>query len=221
MKLIYKNMEHILCFGEGYVNELVVENKNLFFKLVSNMIRQAEGEHGDCVLSISDKPVEFSRYADITVQFAPFQLNRKSLLTKLYATLEQKALLAENYVKTGELLGEIERYILYLAEELPFEVDCHKLSMGSIIKAISPEIEESDKSGLEKIFSYMELVRELDRERLFIMINMRTYFSDEDMERFVESVCLHDFKVLLLESSSSVKLKNTKRFTVDDDMCEF
>ena len=221
MKLTYKNMEHILCFGEGYVNELVVENKKMFFDLVSNMMRQAEGEYGDCVLAIRDKPVELSRYADITVQFAPFQLNRKSLLTKLCATLEQKALLAENYVKTGELLGEIERYILSLAEDLPFEIDCQKLTMGPIIKAVTPEIGESDKSTLEKIFAYMELVRELDRDRLFIMINMRTYFSDEQMERFMESVCLHNFNVLLLENSSHSRLKNTKRYTVDADLCEF
>ena len=221
MKLIYKNMEHILRFDEGYVNELVVENKNLFFDLVSNMIRQAEGERGDCVLSIADKPVEFSRYADITIQFAPFQMNRKNMLTKLCAALEQNALLAENYVKTGELLGEIERYVLHLAEDLPFDIDCQKLTIGPIIKAIAPEIEDSDKNTLEKVFAYMELVRELDRDRLFIMVNMRTYFSDADMEQFIESVCLHDFKMLLLESSSYTKLKSTKRYTVDADLCEF
>ena len=221
MKLIYKNMEHMLRFDEGYVNELVIENRKMFLDLVSTMISQAEGEQGECVLSIAEKPVEFSRYADVTVQFAPFLLNRKSLLTKLCSALEQRALLAENYIKTGELVSEIERYILYLAEDLPFEIDCQKLTIGSIIKAVSPEIEETDKDTLEKIFAYMELVRELDHERLFIMINMRTYFSDEEMERFVESVCLHDFKVLLLESSSLSKLKNAKRYTVDADLCEF
>ena len=67
----------------------------------------------------------------------------------------------------------------------------------------------------------MELDRELDRDRLIIMINMRTYFSDEEMNTFIESACLHDFKVLLLESSSFARLKNAKRFTVDEDLCEF
>ena len=221
MKLIYGDMGHVLCFDGGYVNELVVENRKMFFEMVSNITFQADGAYGDCVLSISDKSVEFSRYADVTVQFAPFQVNRKSLLTKLNASLEQKALFAENYAKTGELLGEIERYILYLAEDFQFEVDCQKLSIGPIIKAISPEIEEAEKSTIEKVFAYMELVRELDRERLFIMVNMRTYFSDEEMERFVESACLHDFKVLLLESSSLPILKSTKRHTIDSDLCEF
>ena len=67
----------------------------------------------------------------------------------------------------------------------------------------------------------MELMRELDRDRLFIMINMRSYFSNEEMERFVESVCLHDFKLLLIESTSRSILNNTKRYTIDEDLCEF
>ena len=74
---------------------------------------------------------------------------------------------------------------------------------------------------IEKIFSYMELVRELDRDKLFIMVNMRSYFTDKDMEIFTQSVCLHDFKVLLLEAFEFPKLKNTKRFVIDSDLCEF
>ena len=221
MKLVYKDMGHILSFGEGYVNELVVENKKLFFKIVNSIAVQVEGGHGDCVLSIKDRPVELVKYVDLTVQFAPFELNRKSLLTKLYSSLEHKALLAENYTQTGNLLSDIERFILYLSEELPFDVSCKKLAIGSIIKAVSPEVDDSDKSALEKIFAYMELVRELDRDMLFIMVNMRSYFADDEMETFVESVCLHGFKVLLIENSSQVKLKNTKRYTVDEDLCEF
>lgn len=155
------------------------------------------------------------------MQFAPFQINRKSLLTKLYNVLEKKSQDAEIHTKTGELLSELERYILFLSEELPFEINCQKLAVGPIIRALSPEIEESGKSPIEKVFAYMELVRELDRDKLFVMVNMRSYFSDEEMEKFTESVCLHDFKVLLLESYESPKLKNTKRYVVDNDLCEF
>lgn len=221
MKLVYGDMGHILKFDDGYINELVIENRNMFFNIVNSVLTQSDGGQGDWVLSIRDKPVEFSRYVDVTVQFAPFQINRKSLLTKLYATLEQKALLSENYKTTVELLDKLECYVLQLSEELPLEVDCQRLSIGSIIKAISPEIDEADKTHLEKIFSYMELVRELDRDRLFIMINMRSYFSDDEMEIFVESVCLHGFKVLLLEGYTQAKLKNTKRYIIDVDLCEF
>ena len=221
MKLVYKDMGHILVFDGGYVNELVIENKKMFFDIVNSIAEQAEGGSGGCVLSIKDKPVEFSKYVDLTVQFAPFELNRKSLLTKLYSALEHKALLAENNTRTGSLLVEIERYMLYLSEEMPFDVACQKLSIGAVIKAVAPEIDDTDKSVLEKIFAYMELVRELDRDRLFIMVNMRSYFADNEMEVFTESASLHGFRVLLLESTSQSKLKNTQRYTVDEDLCEF
>lgn len=221
MKLAYKNMGHILSFNDGYVNELIIENKKMFFDMVNSMAMQAEGMSGDCILSVENKPVEFSKYADLTVQFAPFEVNRKSLLTKLYAALEKKAHTSENYEKTVELLCELERYILQLSEDLPFEINCQKLAVGPIIRALSPEIEENDKSPIERVFAYMELVRELDRDKLFIMVNMRSYFQDEEMEIFTESVCLHDFKVLLIEAFEFPKLKHAKRFVIDIDLCEF
>ena len=221
MKFVYRDMGHILSFDNGYVNELVIENKKMFLDIVNSIAVQVDGGHGECVLSIKDKPVEISKYVDLTVQFAPFELNRKSLLTKLYSALEHKALLAENYTQTGNLLVEIERYMLYLSEELPFDVNCQKLAIGAIIKAVSPEIDDGEKSVLEKIFAYMELVRELDRDRLFIMVNMRSYFNDSEMEAFTESASLHGFRVLLLESTSQSKLRNTQRYIVDEDLCEF
>lgn len=221
MKLVYKKMEHILNFSNDCVNELVIENKKMFFDLINSLMMQIDGFHGDCVLSISDKPVELSKYADIIVQFAPFELNRKSLLSKLHSTLEKKARSSDNYVKTVEILGELERYMLHLSEDLPFEISCQKLAIEPVIKALSPEIEENDKNTLEKIFAYMELVCELDRNKLFIMVNMRSYFTDEEMEIFTQSACLHDFKVLLLEAFDFPKLKHTKKYVVDNDLCEF
>ena len=50
---------------------------------------------------------------------------------------------------------------------------------------------------------------------------MRSYFSDDEMEKFTQTVSLHGFKVLLLENFSSPKLKYTKRFVIDEDLCEF
>lgn len=213
-------MGHILSFKGGYANELIIENRKMFFNVVNSMASQTNGLNGNCVLSVSDKPVEFSKYADLTVQFAPFEINRKNLITKLYSALEEKAMISENFIKTQELLRKLEEYMIYLSEDFPFEINCRKLSVAPIIRALSPEIEEGDKSVIEKIFAYMELVRELDRDKLFIMVNMRSYFSDTEMENFTESISLHDFKVLLVENSESKILKHTKRYIIDNDLCE-
>lgn len=221
MKFVYRDIEHIVTFSESPIAELVIESKELFSELVYNVISQADGASGKCVLSLSDSPVEFSRYADVTLQFTPFEVNKKALLTKLCAALEQSAVSPENYSDTCKLLSELEKFIQQLAEGIALDIDCKKVAIGPVLRALSPEITEADMNTLEKIFSYMELIRELDRDRLFIMINMRTYFSDTDMELFAETACLHDFKVLLLESTAYPQLKSVKRYTVDEDLCEF
>ena len=71
MKLVYENMEHIVTFEEGYVNELIVENKKIFSEMVNSMFFQMDGSEGGFVLSIQNKPVEFSKYADVIIQFSP------------------------------------------------------------------------------------------------------------------------------------------------------
>lgn len=221
MKLIYKNIEHVLNFENGCVSELVVENKRLFFEMVNDIVMQSEGASGKFVLSFKDRLLEISKNIDVTVQFAPFQLNRKSLLSKLSTELEKRAMQPENSIATAELLMRVESYMYEIADDFPFGIDCKKNTVGAIIRALSPEIEEVNESELEKIFSYMEIVRELDKERLYVMVNMRTYFNDEEMEQFAKSSISHDFKVLLLESVLHPTLKSVNRYIIDQDLCEF
>ena len=222
MKLVVDGLEQMLMFAEGYATELVIENKKMFLEIVKSFVTQIEGStQGKVTLSVGDKPVELSRYADITVQFAPFELNRKNLLTKLCNALEQQALSPLHYLETGELVKDLELFVDALAEELPFEVECQRATIGPILRAMAPQITETNKGTLERILDYMEIVRELDRDRLFVMVNMRTYFCDEQMASFLKSACSHDFKILMLESISFSHLPNVKRYTVDEDLCEF
>lgn len=221
MKLVYKDVEHIITFEKGYVSELIVENRNLFLRMVTDFALQTDGSGGNAVMSINNKPVEMSRYADVVMQFAPFELNKKSLITKLINALERKAVDAENFLLSNELLNNLEAFVLKVSEDLDLDVECTKLSVGNVLKALGIEIVETDKHTLEKILDYMELVRTFDRDRLFIMVNMRTYFSNDEMDLFIRSACSHDFNVLLLESVSFPTLPNTKRYVIDEDLCEF
>lgn len=221
MKLVHKNMEHVLDFAPGCGVELVVENRPLFRRMTYDLAEQSDGGKGDWLLSEGEKPVEFSRYVDLTLQLSPFSLNRKSLLTKLCATLEQRALSPAFYMKTVDLLAAWERLVQELAGELPMAIDCTKAAVGSLLRASGLEVLEGEDSPVDNIFSYMELVRELDRERLFIFVNMRSYFSDQEVSCLLESACLHDFKVMLLESVARAPLPQLVRYTVDEDLCEF
>lgn len=220
MKLAYKELECLLPFPEGTANELVVENKPLFLRMVSDLAAQAEGQPGSAILSIDNTPVEISKFMELCSCFAPFSLNRKSLLSKLQSAMERQALDSEHYLRTNELLSAIEAFADDLSLEYSVELRYNKLSVSSLLRSMGIEIEEPTHSPLETILDYMELVRELDRDKLFVMVNMRCFFSDSDMVQWIRSACSHDFKVLLLESTAFSPLSDTKRYIVDEDLCE-
>ena len=78
----------------------------------------------------------------------------------------------------------------------------------------------SSRSKLDYQPGYMSLVREHDREKLFISVNMRSYYTDEQMNTFLRTLLGHDYRVVLIESVAREKLSDTKRIILDKDLCE-
>lgn len=71
------------------------------------------------------------------------------------------------------------------------------------------------------MLDYMELSRELERDKLFIFVNLRSYYADEEIQSFLDSIIAHEFRVFLIDSVSRERLFNELRVTIDDDLCEF
>ena len=81
--------------------------------------------------------------------------------------------------------------------------------------------DEGHRGEVEKILDYMELVREFDRNKLFITVNMRSFFDDELITEFMKTVVSHEYRILMLESNAYLRLTLEKRITIDADLCEF
>lgn len=121
----------------------------------------------------------------------------------------------------AELLGKLEEFISELCFDLPCDMICSKISIGSILKAIGLEFCDDYENDLERFLDYMEITRELDREKLFLFINLRSYYPDADIQAFIASALGHEYRVLLVGSSARTLLPNENRITVDSDLCEF
>lgn len=58
-------------------------------------------------------------------------------------------------------------------------------------------------------------------DKLFVMVGMRSFFTDTEMELFFRTVLAHKYRVLLLDSSDRERSQHEKRLTIDKDLCEF
>ena len=109
---------------------LVIEAPSFFRQFLQDISLQVSGLEGKAVLSQNNMPITFSKFAEVLDSFLSFEISKKSLVSKLQARLEAEALNERNYVRTMQLLGEVEQFI----QEL---LSCH--AQLPVIKSVSVE----------------------------------------------------------------------------------
>lgn len=226
MKLAYPDFGEVFHWEAGAetLPTLVLENQSLFRRFIKDLSLASDGADTPVVLSRDDSPIDFSKYAEVLFDFVRFSCNQKPLLNKICTALEHNALSPDRYVQTQTLLADIERTVGDWAFDFPCDIVATKISVSALLKAIGIEINESyegEYGEAERIIDYMELVREFDRDKLFITVNMRCFFPDEVTEAFMKTALAHEYRVLMIESKSYPMLSLEKRWTVDEDLCEF
>ena len=220
MKFVYPEINHAFDTNIDKVNSLVIENQQLFSEIIADIRNQIDGFDGKGVLSENDKIITFQKNAELLVQFIPFDLNQKTLVSKASSALEQIAVSGEYFQETAEILSKIEAYLLEISSNLSCDCNFSKISAGSIIKASGFEFKEDYDNLCEKIIDYFELVTEFDRKKLFFTINLRSYVSDKEMELFIETVIQHGYNLLMIESGEHPLLKSEQRYIIDSALCE-
>lgn len=82
MKLVYTQLEQQLVFQENKVNVLVIEQKELFRRMIQELDKQISGEEGGFVLSDNNKTMKIDK--EICLILNPFAmvLKYKSTLQK-------------------------------------------------------------------------------------------------------------------------------------------
>lgn len=219
--LCHPQMETRLRFGQGTVPSLVIESPAFLRRFMESLYAQLRGEAGELVLSEADQSIELSGWAEIIDNCFRLELNTKSLLTKITAQMERMAVGEAFFLKTADLLQRVENYIGELAFSFDCDLVCNRCTVGGLVKAMGVALRDEYEEPLERVLDYMELVREFDRDKLFILPHLRSYFSDEEMERFLRTVLDHRYRVLLIESTERKKLQGEWRITIDNDLCEF
>ncbi len=219
-RLVHPEISQQIEFEENRINTVVIENRDFFRRILTDLAKQINGEDGEFILSSDYAPIEISTHVELITQVIPFEINRKSLLTKIYAFAEHEAVNESNFTATQELLSHIERHIHALLFSCSYDFEIEKLNIGTIVKSIGIVLSENYDNELEKLLDYMQLVREFDREKIFIYVNLRSYFSDIDMEIFAKEAVSRKFQILLIENMENKRLSFEKRLIIDKDLCE-
>ena len=220
MKLTYPEINAVLDTENGKINSIVIENAELMYNFLSDINFQILGNDGRTVISDSKGTVDFAKSVELISQFIPFELSKKSLISKITSVMEKRAVAEDLYLETAELLSVFEKYL----DKLSYEVDCdiiwEKVNINSLIKAAGIMLNEEYESLSEKILDYFELVREFERNKMFITVNLRSYISDNELELFLSDALKRNINLIMIENHEHKLLNNEKRLVIDSDLCE-
>lgn len=183
--------------------------------------KQMENVDGDTILSINNEPVRFCKCADLITDALSMEINNRKILSKIVTAIEKRSMDSVYYEQTQQLLTRIEAYINELCLDFDAEIGCENLTFQHVLKAAGITVADDYECLIDRIYAYMELVREFEGDKLFIFLNLSSYVEFEQMQRFSDTVIGHSYRVLLIDSHDFEKLNNEKRLIIDRDLCEF
>ena len=208
--------------GEVNINEtavasLVIENQDLFRRFLQSINNQINGVEGEIILSDNSEILKISKVVDLVL--VPFGFSEKKLINKISNLLAKEAVSEAYYEKTMEMISNIERYVDSMIGFLPCTLTYTSINAESIIKMCGINIVDDSCNEVEKVFNYMVLMRDLLGIRLFVFVNIRSFFNDEDLQQFINDLVNHKFETLFVESTERPLLSHMSQLIVDSDLC--
>lgn len=222
MKLVHDSINKIMVLDdERKVSVLVIENQNFFTKALIDFNNQIGKNKGDFILSCNDAPVDIYKNMEMIVDILSFEINKRSLLNRLYKKADMIAQNEDFAIITKEFLSSINTYAQTLADEIDYEIDfLYEYDISNILKAIGFKFSDEFKKVGERIIEYMLLVREFEGDKCFILINIRNYINDEEINDFYKTILYNKLKVLVISANDYPYSEYEDKIIIDKDLCE-
>lgn len=219
MKITFDGIEEVFDCNADFRYTLVIENPRLMYAVVSDIEQQLCGAGGKTVLSEDNVPLSLSRNLEMLTQFIPFDINRKGLINRIVAEMIVTARQEEYYMQIQELVAQWEKICMSITLSMPGDFNFTKISPEALLKGAGVEIENNYDRLTEKLLDYFELVENYDAKKLFVLVNLRSYVENQEMELFLEEIIQRDYAVLFIEGAERQPIKYEKKYIVDADLC--
>lgn len=221
MKLVHPSLQSPLCFSENEIQILILENKAFFSRFITELCEESEGETGSFVLSSDEEILDCAVCLDVVLDYFHLSPDRKRLHAKLISKM--KAIAQQEFqLETMTLLQSLENYLLSIVNVLDYPLVLEQTGdVGALLKACAPKLRFTDASLAENLLDYMEAYRDLGGVRCFVLVNLKAYFTENELVQLCEAIRYRKLTVLLLESEQRKRVSSLEKICLlDEDFCE-
>lgn len=221
MKVLYALSDMEIELSENYVATLYIENMLYFRHTLQELSDQIAGAEGHWVFTQAQQQLDCKKNVILVTDFFHIDGNQKPVLSKLHAYLTS---IAE---EEPELLYEINDKLRSLYTEItlqaPVEIGYKAaLSAQDLIKAGDFKFEWGETELLERLVTYLDIICDLLKSKLIVLVNVRKYMTVEELKVVYEHCIRKKIPIFCIESGytcHSVDELLEKVYTIDNDLC--
>lgn len=223
MKLIHNAFEIVMDFQNGIPNTLVVESPECMRLLIIHFQSQISGGQGGFVLSDSKmKELSLSKEAEFILDPFIHPEHNKVFSTKLIQHIRTLAHNENHFEETAEIESLLLQYAASLMQDVEESINfSDSLDTLALLKTLGFMFDFEDMSPIENIITYIKACNKYLKKRLFVFVNLKTFFTTEEILYLYESLQGMKAYMLLLENKVyNLFSSNEKCSIIDVDYCE-
>lgn len=221
IKIIHPHLETPLIVSEEFVQLLIIENPNEFYKTVSGLYNQFDGAEGEFIFLEDDKEIAAFNAGEVIINVFDFELNDKKLLNMLYKRLEKQSFEGGSYNLLDKANESIASLMYSVFQEFPFSLVFNELAPADLFKLAGVKFEKTYDTFLEKIICYINAVVSLKNNDFFVFVNLKSVLNDEELDLLYKHCSNEKIGLLLIESSKLRDyLEYEKAVVITADLCE-
>ena len=215
MKLVNCSRQLSLELRPGEPCYLVLESPREFRTAVTELDASVKEDTEDWILSEGEEILEKSSTAEVI--FSPWTIEpdgrkiQKALLKRVLQAIGQD----ENF-RVQKILSELQLLLDEAGEEMGCSFDYEAEDISEIIKECNIHFSK-EGDVLADLHQYFRVCAEFLKIKLFILIGMRNYFTNGEIETLSREAGYAGSSLLFLENFSDGTEKNI--ILIDRDLC--
>lgn len=221
MKLSYPEWNKALDFNEDTIWVVNIENPVFFSKVVDEINKQQMTGIGRFVLSEGENILPLDKSTELIISPLLLDFENKKLQNALIKHFVKVAN-EEEYLESKRIATDISKYLYNISDYIEVNVEIpEEIDTAQLIKAAGIKIAHDDDTVVNRFVDYLILQRDLLNASLIICVNIKKYFSVEELKKIYSTMALKKIPLLLFESGSQgVKIVGENCLTIDEDLCE-
>jgi len=223
MKLRISYIDSEINIDNGIVNCLEIENRDCFYKVISNFYLESNGQNTESLFFADDLSKEINMLNKLVVIIDYFNL--EPVLKKYSFLLEKNIIMSINEKDKFEfttiaskLVKVYERIIADI--DLPLKINFSN-DTNYLIKIMKTSFSLRNNI-LENLLLLIDIERIFNLNKFFVFVNLKQYLSKDELLELYKYSIYSNVSIVLIDSQSyGGTMKYEKKIIIDKDCDEF